>query len=125
MILPSLLVVVGAAVALLFVWFRRIERSRLWRTAVFLGLGIGLTRASLACAGWYVVEHTGGPAQVPAFLLAMLSWPEAALLPRQRTGVTPTSTYVQLFFLLTVSSTVLVTAIAASARRRSSSTRRV
>ena len=119
MVFPFLLFVLAAAVAILFVRFRRIESSRtLWRTAVVLGLGIGLTRASFACVGWYVVEHTGGPAQTPAFLLAMFSWPEAILLPRHRTGATPASTYMELFLLLLVSSVLVVVAIAAAARRR-------
>jgi hypothetical protein len=121
MVLLSLSLVFGAAVALLFVWFRRIENSRtLWRTAIFVGLVVGLARASLACVGWYVVERTGGTAQIPGFLLAMLSWPEAVILPRHRTGVTPMSTYAQLFVLLVVSSMALVAAIARaswSARR--------
>jgi hypothetical protein len=117
-VLISLLLVFGGAGFLLFRWFRRQPRARsAWKTAILLGLGLGLTRATLACFGWYVVEHTGGPAQVPAFALAMLAWPEGALLPSTGPGLTPVSTYVSLFVLLVVSSMVLVAAIAAAARR--------
>jgi hypothetical protein len=117
MILLSFLILVGSLAAALFWLFRRPSTARTsWRLVLLLGLGIGIARASLACFGWYVVEHTGGPAQIPAFLLAMLSWPEAVLLPRRAPGPTPASTYVALFLLLVVSSVLLVSAIAAAAR---------
>ena len=117
MVLPTLLLVFGALAFVLFRWFRaRPTAPSIWRAAILLGLGIGLTRAALASFGWYVVEHTGGPAQVPAFLLVMLAWPEAVLLPRVPPSGTPAGTYVSLFVLLVVSSLVLVTVIAAVAR---------
>ena len=75
----------------------------LWRSAVTIGVTVGLLRGGFASAGWYGVEHTGGPLQVPAFALAMLAWPEAALLPRHR-GPTQPSVYPLLVLVLTASS---------------------
>ena len=116
MLLPSFLFVAGAAVFTLFRLFRaRADRRQLWRFAVVVGLAVGLVRAVLACVGWYAVEHTGGSAQVPAFALAMLSWPEAALLPRAP-GQTSASTYVSLFLLLVTSSTACIALVAAIAQ---------
>ena len=117
MVLLSILLVVAAATFILVRQFRaRAEGRHLWRFAVMLGLTIGLVRATLACLGWYVVEHTGGPAQVPAYALAMLSWPEAALLPRRAPGPTSASTYASLFLLLIAGSTACVAVIAAIAK---------
>jgi hypothetical protein len=117
MVLPTLLVVFGAVAFVLFRWFRnRPSTASTWRGVMLLGLAIGLTRATLASFGWYVVEHTGGPAQVPAFLLVMLAWPEAVFLPRVPPSGTPVSAYMSLFVLLVVGSFILVTAIAAVAR---------
>ena len=117
MVLATLLLAFGAVTFVLSRWFRaRPTTSSIWRSAILIGLGIGLTRATLASFGWYVVEHTGGPAQVPAFLLVMLAWPEAVLLPRVPPSGSTAGTYVSLFVLLVISSLVLVTAIAAVAR---------
>jgi hypothetical protein len=120
MVLPALLFVVGGGLLILYLWFRRRTAPiGMGRAALAVGLPAGVVRASLACLGWYVVEHTGGPAQVPAFVLAMLSWPEAALLPRRAPGMTSASLYVSLFLLLTLSTTAVVAIVAALARRRS------
>jgi hypothetical protein len=78
-------------------------RRALWRSVIALGLTAGLLRGGLASVGWYAVEHTGGPFQVPAFALAMLAWPEAALFGRHR-GFTPLTFYPMLVLALTVSS---------------------
>ena len=90
-----------------------------WREAIAIGLAIGLTRGVLAPTGWYVVEHTGGPLQIPAYALAMLAWPEAILLGRHRGQAGP-AFLVGLGVLLTVSSVIWVSAVAfmAWARRR-------
>jgi hypothetical protein len=117
MVLPTLLLFFGALAFVVFYWFRRRpSTSSAWRAAILLGFGIGLTRATLASFGWYVVEHTGGPTQVPAFLLVMFAWPEAVFLPRSPPSGTPVGTYVSLFVLLVVSSLLFVAAIAAVAR---------
>ena len=117
MVLISLLLVFGVVSAGVFRLLRGLSsRPSFWSVAVSIGIGVGLVRASFACLGWYVVEHTGGPAQIPAFAMAMLAWPEAALLPRTGPSQTPARTYVLLFALLVVSSTTFVAAIAALAR---------
>jgi hypothetical protein len=118
MILLSSAVIV--VVILYWAITRQPRRQSAWRTALHLGLPAGIVRASLACGGWYVVEHTGGPLQIPAYVLAMFSWPEAALLPRSGPMVTPAGTYVLLFALLVVSTTMFVALLAAIARGRAS-----
>jgi hypothetical protein len=127
MVLPVFLLIVVGGVALLYrtVSGRRASGSA-WRTALVLGVPLGVVRASLACLGWYVVEHTGGPAQVPAFALAMLAWPEGALLPEPAPGMTPVRTYVLLFLLLVASTTTLVAVLAviAAGQGRAGSHRR-
>jgi hypothetical protein len=113
MMLPTLLLVVAAALAVVYGHLRRQpDRRRLWLAAFRLGLGAGVARAVLASVGWYVVEHDGGPMQVPAFALAMAAWPEAALLPGPRVGTTPPGFYARLALLLVASTTVLVGAVA-------------
>ena len=89
------------------------DRTR-WRSAFALGLTIGLVRAVLAVTGWYTVEHTGGPLQIPGYLLAMLAVPEAALLPRYR-AATPAWFLVALGVLLTLTSLAAVCGLAAVA----------
>ena len=78
-------------------------RRALWRSAIAIGVTAGLLRGGLASVGWYAVEHTGGPFQVPAYALAMLALPEAALFGRHR-GFTPLTFYPVLVLALTVSS---------------------
>ena len=51
------------------------SQRALWRSAVKVGFSVGIARAVLSCIGWYGVERTGGPLQIPAFALAMLAWP--------------------------------------------------
>ena len=113
MILLTLPVVFAAAVALLYVSLRhqRDRRSR-WRRTLQIGLGVGAARAVLASAGWYLVEHSGGPIQVPAFALAMLAWPEAALLDGRRLAAAPPAFYVSLSIVLVASTVLLVAAVA-------------
>lgn len=63
-------------------WYLRTRvgaRSR-YRAALAIGTIIGLTRGALSGLGFYGVTHTGGPLQIPAFALTMLSLPEAALI---------------------------------------------
>ena len=118
MILLSFAVVF--VVILYWAIWRQPHRQSAWRTALHVGLPAGIVRASLACFGWYVVEHTGGPLQVPAYVLAMFSWPEAALVPRGARTMTGAGTYVMLFTLLVVSTTMFVAVLAAIARGRGS-----
>jgi hypothetical protein len=119
MILPSILVVFAAAIAGLYWHLRKQpDRRSLWRRTLQIGLGVGLARAGLASWGWYTVEHTGGPLQIPAFALAMLAWPEAALfLAERRTTAVPPEFYVQLSVLLIAGTLVLVGAVALAVRR--------
>ena len=69
-----------------------------WRSAVTIGFLVGIARAVLACLGWYTVEHTGGPLQIPAFALAMLALPEALLFGSHK-GTVPLQFYIRLGFL--------------------------
>lgn len=87
------------------------SRRALWRSAVRVGFSVGIARAVLSCIGWYTIERTGGPLQIPAFALAMLAWPEAVLFGGHR-GPVPLQLYVQLSLLLVVSSLLLVGGIA-------------
>ena len=109
--------------AAMFALYRHLVTMRdggtLWRRSVAIGLSVGLLRGGLASAGWYGVEHTGGPLQIPAFALAMLAWPEAALFARHR-GPTQLSVYPLLALALTLSTVLLVAgvALAAQATRR-------
>ena len=119
MILPVIVVLFGAAMAGLY-WYllSRPDRPTLVRTALFIGVGIGVIRAAGACAGWYVVEHTGGPLQVPGFALAMLAWPEAAIFRERSTTPATAQFYLQLALLLISSSVAIVAIVAAAASRR-------
>jgi hypothetical protein len=116
-ILPTIVVLFVAAIASLY-WYLRTHRTRnLFRTALVLGVTIGVIRAVLASVGWYVVEHTGGPLQVPGFALAMLAWPEAVLFRARRTTPVPIHFYLLLSLLLITSTVALVASIAAVASR--------
>lgn len=101
----------GATVAL----YRHLESKRkvraLWRSTVAIGSSVGIARAVLACVGWYGVEHTGGPLQIPAFALAMLAWPEALVFGRLQ-GPVPLQFYISLGLLLIVTSLLLVGGVA-------------
>jgi hypothetical protein len=118
-ILPTIAVLFAAAVAALYFFLAtRRDRRSLFRTAVYLGLTLGLIRAAGASFGWYIVEHTGGPAQVPGFALAMLAWPEAALFRGRRLTPAPLEFHVRLWLLLIASTTIVVALIAGVAARR-------
>lgn len=94
------------------------DRRSLWRLTLFLGLGTGVLRAGLSSIGWYVVEHDGGPLQVPAFALAMMAWPEAVVLAERRTTPAPPFFYVQLSLLLIASTLAFAAGVAWLAGRR-------
>src|SRR5882672_2044391 len=91
----------AALTVVLYRYFRAKGGSRaLWRSSVMIGSTVGIARAVLACVGWYGVEHTGGPLQIPAFALAMLAWPEAIVFGRHQ-GPVPLNGHISLGFLLT------------------------
>ena len=102
----------AALTVALYLYLRTQRDSRsLWRSSVAIGSSVGIARAVLAAVGWYGVEHTGGPLQIPAFALAMLAWPEAMVFGRQH-GPAPLTFYVSLAFLLIASSLLLVGGVA-------------
>ena len=111
MVVPLVIILVGVCVLLLY---RHLESRRsaraMWRSTVVIGCGIGVVRGVLACVGWYTVEHTGGPLQIPGYLLAMLAWPEAALLDTQR-GPTPMTFFPALVLLLLVTTMTMAVGI--------------
>ena len=124
MVAPALLLLVVLWIAVLYRIFARSPSARVrWRSAIALGLTIGLVRGMLASVGWYVVERTGGPLQIPAYALAMLAWPEAALFGRHR-GPAPPWFFVALGVLLVATSVVMVSAVAFVAHLRSGGSRR-
>ena len=118
MVLAAILLACAATIVCLYVFLKSRERTRVFRTAVYLGCALGTLRAALASLGWYVVEHTGGPLQIPAYVLAMLAWPEAALLSTRRTAAAPFAFYVQLSVLLVITTVLALVSIAAVARQR-------
>jgi hypothetical protein len=118
MVLLVVVVVFTAAIAALSQLFRRQpNRRRLWRMTLRIGLGLGVMRAALASLGWYVVEHNGGPLQIPAFALAMLAWPEAAIFTERRFTPVPPAFYISLSLLLVTSTVVLVGLLAVASNR--------
>jgi hypothetical protein len=105
MILPTFVIAFGVAVVLLYRYLaRRRDESTLWPSALGIGLVVGVTRAVLATGGWYVVEHTGGPLQVPAYLLVMFALPEAAIFRGHRGPASPE-------FLLLLAGVLIVTSV--------------
>jgi len=118
MILPAVLVLFAVAIAVLYSHLlRQPDRRSLWRSTLRIGLGVGATRAALASLGWYVVEHTGGTLQIPAFALAMMAWPEAAVLTRRRLTPAPPEFYIYLLFVLVLGTLTLVGLVALVAGR--------
>ena len=112
MLTPVILLFVAAVAAVLFRYLRaKADVRALWRSSVVIGSSVGLARAVLACVGWYGVEHTGGPLQIPAFALAMLAWPEVVVFGRHQ-GPVSLHFYVSLGLLLIASSLVLVGGVA-------------
>ena len=103
--------------ALYSILARAARTGRVWRAALAIGLFVGVTRATLASVGWYTVERTGGPLQIPGFLFAMLAWPEAALLGPHR-GPASASFFVSLAVLLVLSSVAFAAATAFVAKMR-------
>ena len=118
MLIVIVLLVVAALTVTLYRYLRAKHDSRsLWRSSVAIGSSVGIARAVLACVGWYGVEHTGGPLQIPAFALAMLAWPEAIVFGRHQ-GPVPLNFYVSLGFLLFASSLFLVSGVALAVQIR-------
>lgn len=112
MLIPVLLLVFAALTVALYRYLRAKRDSRaLWRSSVAIGSSVGIARVVLACLGWYGVEHSGGPLQIPAYALAMLAWPEAIVFGRHQ-GQVPLNFYISLGFLLIASSLLLVSGVA-------------
>src|SRR5712664_1109040 len=111
--LISLVLLGFAAVTVVLYRYLRAKREAgaLWRSSLTIGSSVGIMRAVLACVGWYGVEHTGGPLQIPAFALAMLAWPEAIVFGRHR-GPVPLSFYPLLALLLVATSMLMVSGVA-------------
>lgn len=112
MLIPVIVLTFGVATVALYRHLRAKRDVRaLWRSSVTIGSSVGIARAVLACLGWYGVEHTGGPLQIPAFALAMLAWPEAIVFGRHQ-GPVPLRFYISLGFLLIATSLLLVSGVA-------------
>lgn len=118
----SILILVTVSALILLVirhsW-RGPNRQMRGRAILTVGFALGVTRAILVTAGWYTVEQTGGPLQIPAHQLAMLALPEVALLPREgRRLSTPPDFYLGLALLLIVSTMLVVSLVALVVSRR-------
>ena len=112
MLILVVLLAFAALTVVLYRYLRAKHDSRaLWRSSVAIGSSVGIARAVLACLGWYGVEHTGGPLQIPAYALAMLALPEAIVFGQHR-GPIPLNVYISLGFLLIASTLVLVCGVA-------------
>ena len=112
MVAPVIFFLYAAGIILLYRHLAaKPNQQALWRSAVKVGFTVGIVRAVLSCIGWYTIERTGGPLQIPAFALAMLAWPEAVLFGGHR-GHVPLLLYVQLSLVLIVTSILLVSGIA-------------
>jgi hypothetical protein len=119
MIAMTVLILLALVIAGIYSIMRRQrDRPSLWRTALFVGLGTGLARAGLASLGWYLVERSGGPLQIPAFALVMMAWPEGALLAERRLTPAPPAFYLRLSLLLMATTLAVVVLVAAVAGRR-------
>ena len=119
MIALTLLILLTVVVAALYSIMRRQpDRRSLWRTALYVGIGTGVARAGLASLGWYLVERSGGPLQIPAFALVMMAWPEGAILAERRFTPAPPAFYLQLSLLLMATTLALVILVAVIAGRR-------
>jgi hypothetical protein len=116
----AVLILLAALLAALHSLMRKQpDRRSLWRTALYVGVGTGVARAALASLGWYMIERTGGPLQIPAFALAMMAWPEGVMLDERRLTPVPPAFYLQLSVLLiasTLAVSCLVAVIAAKSR---------
>ena len=117
--LTALPLLFGAG-ALLYSYLRgRSNRRALWRSALTIGAVAGVARAGLASFGWYTVEHTGGPLQIPGYVLTMLALPEAAFVPRGRAVLpAPPEFYVALCAAIILGTMIAVGVIALVAGRR-------
>jgi hypothetical protein len=102
-----LLVLIAVAVAVVRYLMRQPTPHALWRASLTLGAVVGVVRGLGAAAGWYWTEHSQGGWQIAGFALAMLAWPEAALLDMRR--VTPARPG----FYLLLAVTLVVTTIGA------------
>jgi hypothetical protein len=112
MLILVFLLAFATLTVLLYRHFRAKRDSRtLWRSSVVIGLSVGIARAVLGCVGWYGVEHTGGPLQIPAYALALLALPEAIVFGRHQ-GPAPAHVYISLGFFLIASSLLLVCGVA-------------
>ena len=119
MVALTALLVVTLVIAGVYGLMRRQPSLRsLWRTALIVGVGTGVLRAALSSLGWYIVERAGGPLQIPGFAMAMMAWPEVALIAERRVGRAPLSFYFEMSLLLVTSTVTFVALIAFIAGRR-------
>jgi len=80
MVLPCLLLFFLALSAGVYYWFTRLKTTAdLWRTAARLALALAASRTGCALLGGFILENTSSWIQIPAYFLAMLALPEAAL----------------------------------------------
>src|SRR5438552_1255875 len=116
MLTPVFVLFVAALATLLFRYLRaKADNRTLWCSTVWFGCSVGSARAMLACIGWYGLQHTGGPLQIPALALAVLALPEAVVFGRQR-GAVSVQLYIALGLLLIASSLTLVSSVALAAQ---------
>lgn len=106
------LLFVGLALILYRYLVARHSKHSLWQSTLAIGTLAGVSRAILACAGWYYVERISGPLQIPAFALSMLAWPEGMVLETPRVALAPLSFYPKLACVLILSTVLAVSGVA-------------
>ena len=79
MCLPSVIALFLSVSAALFAWMSRLPPTRLWPTAGVLVLSLTALRAGASYAGHELLQSNSGWVQIPAYVLSLLSLPEAAL----------------------------------------------
>ena len=108
----ALLLFIGAALILYRYLATRHAKHKLWQSALAIGTAAGVSRAILACAGWFYAERIDGPLYALAFALAILAWPEGMILDTRRVALAPLSFYPMLACVLILSTVLAVSVVA-------------
>jgi hypothetical protein len=84
MIFPVVLLLPLAASAGLYLWFRSLNTGKTyWRIVVKVAAVVAATRIGLVTIGVYVLWHTSGWLQLPAYAMVLCGLPEELLMLRR------------------------------------------
>ena len=114
MIILVFLLLAGGSLVV-YLWFSSLSASRLWQTAFFLSLGMGIVRTAFAVLGEMILQHQSNWLQIPAYAMALARLPEAALLPE---SLRSSHFFLGLAIFLGTAGWVFVIAWIAAKRRR-------